>query len=66
MERSAAPMQSSLNQPATTVTRPNNNVGTTVHTRKAEHSAGLHSYENERSAAPMSASIKLMCLIIMT
>ncbi|KAI7725592.1 hypothetical protein M8C21_019268 [Ambrosia artemisiifolia] len=56
IERSAAPMQPSLNQPATTVTTPNTNVGPPVHARTSEHNAGLHSYGNERSAVPMQSS----------
>ncbi|XP_076936320.1 replication protein A 70 kDa DNA-binding subunit A-like [Bidens hawaiensis] len=55
MERSAAPMQSSLNQPATTVIRPNTSLGLSVHTLNSEHNAGLHSYGNGRSAAPMQS-----------
>ncbi|KAJ0602025.1 putative transcription factor interactor and regulator CCHC(Zn) family [Helianthus annuus] len=55
-ERSGAPMQSSLNQPAPTVTRPNTNAGPPVHARTSEHNAGLHSYGNGRSAVPMQSS----------
>ncbi|KAK9061550.1 hypothetical protein SSX86_018732 [Deinandra increscens subsp. villosa] len=56
-ERSSVPMQSSLNQPAATVTRPYNNVGPPVHTLNTEHNAGLHSYENQRSGVPMQSSM---------